>query len=145
VRGRLSLRTGRLLRRALHRRCEAIDNRQSGPDASCPAIVFTPQPVTPSILLLLDRSGSMAGTDIAPTRYQAMRSALTDAGGVVTQLQSKAYFGSQLYGCDGSIPKNVNVPRALDNAFAINMSILSQPPAGNTPTPTAARTTTREK
>ena len=108
-------------------------------DAACPAVVFTPMPTTPSIALILDGSGSMDNTDISPTRYRAMTTALTGAGGVVTSLETKAYFGSHVYYCDpnNNTPSLLSVPRALNNAAAINSSITGFTPGGNTPTPTA--------
>jgi hypothetical protein len=110
----------------------------NGPDASCPAINFTPMPVTPSILLVLDQSGSMSGTDINPTRYLGMRNALVDPTmGVVSQLESKAYFGSKLYTCAGNNNAFTDVPRALNNAAAIRASIDGKAPADSTPTAAA--------
>ncbi len=112
----------------------------NGPDASCPAINFTPMPTTPSIGLVLDQSGSMAGTDISPTRFTAMTSALVNpTTGVVSQLETKAYFGSELYTCAGNQPAFISVPRALNNAAAIRASITNPAngPAGSTPTPEA--------
>ncbi len=107
-------------------------------DAACPAVVFTPMPTTPSIALILDGSGSMDNTDISPTRYRAMTTALTGAGGVVTDLETKAYFGSHVYYCNNNDdPTLLSVPRALNNAAAINTSITGFTPGGNTPTPTA--------
>lgn len=110
----------------------------NGPDASCPAITFTPMPVTPSIQLVLDQSGSMSGTDIAPTRYKGMRNALVDpTTGVVSTLESKAYFGSKLYTCNGNNDAFTDVPRALNNAAAIRTSIDGKAPGSNTPTASA--------
>ncbi len=109
----------------------------SGPDASCPAVNFTPMPTTPSIGLVLDRSGSMAGTDVSPNRFQAMRDALVGTQGVVTQLETKAYFGSSLYTCAGTTVDLKNVPRALMNANAIRTSIDGSGGPGDA-TPTAA-------
>ncbi|MDX2090962.1 MAG: vWA domain-containing protein [Kofleriaceae bacterium] len=112
----------------------------NGPDASCPAVVFTPMPKTPSIMLVLDRSGSMDGSDIAPNRYDAMVEALVGTSGVVTQLQNKAYFGSALYGCSepsGGVFQFDVIPRALNNAGAIRNVIEPFDPFGNTPTPEA--------
>lgn len=108
---------------------------EPGIDASCPAINFTPMPTTPSIGLVLDRSGSM-DTDIQNgiTRYEAMRDALVGTTGVVTQLESKAYFGSQLYTCNGTNLDTIVVPRALNNAAAIRTSIDGTGPGNNTPT-----------
>ncbi len=109
----------------------------NGPDASCPAITFTPMPVTPSIQLVLDQSGSMAGTDINPTRYQAMRTALVDpATGVVSGLEAKAYFGAKLYTCNNGNNANqfTDVPRAINNAAAIRTTMNGLAPANSTPT-----------
>jgi hypothetical protein len=108
----------------------------NGPDASCPAINFTPMPSTPSIGLVLDQSGSMS-TNLGGglTRYQAMAKALIDpTTGVVSQLESKAYFGSELYTCNGTTPQFTVVPRALMNAAAIRTSINANSPASSTPT-----------
>lgn len=106
---------------------------ENGPDANCPAVNFTPMPVTPSIGLVLDQSGSMF-----PTRYPQMRDALVGPTGVVTQLESKAYFGSELYTCGGAGGTGpldlTTVNRALNNAAAIRASIDSKMDGGNTPT-----------
>jgi hypothetical protein len=80
-------------------------------------------PTTPSIGLVLDQSGSMEGTDVAPTRYQAMVTALTGPSGVVTALQAKAYFGHNQYTCSNNTNQSTlslkTTPRALNNAGAI--------------------------
>ena len=110
----------------------------NGPDASCPSVTFTPMPVTPSIQLVLDQSGSMSGTDIAPNRYAAMREALVNnTTGVVSTLEAKAYFGSKLYTCNGNANAFTDVPRALNNATAIRTSIDGKAPGANTPTAAA--------
>ena len=111
----------------------------NGPDASCPAVNFTPMPTTPSISLVLDRSGSMdTAIGGGQTRYQAMQSALVGIpSGVVTQLETKAYFGSLLYGCTGNAFDPLATPRALTNAAAIRTAIGNTTPNGGTPTPEA--------
>lgn len=110
----------------------------NGPDASCPAITFTPMPVTPSIQLVLDQSGSMSDPDISPTRYDAMRNALVaPTTGVVSALEAKAYFGSKLYTCNNNNDAFTDVPRALNNAAAIRTSIDNKRPGSNTPTASA--------
>lgn len=117
----------------------------SAPDASCPAVSFTPMPTTPSIQLVLDRSGSMTDPDIAPTRYQAMQAALVGVpNGVVTTLETKAYFGSILYGCNGTTYSPLSTPRALMNASAIRTAIANTTPNGGTPTPQALQTALAE-
>lgn len=104
-----------------------------GPDANCPAINFTPMPVTPSIGLVLDQSGSMFPP--TSTRYAQMREALVGTTGVVTELESKAYFGAVLYTCDNNDNLDTTAtPRALNNAAALRASIDSKTSGGNTPT-----------
>ncbi|MBA3398216.1 MAG: VWA domain-containing protein [Deltaproteobacteria bacterium] len=106
-----------------------------GPDASCPAVMFTATSITPSIQLLIDRSGSMNEAIGATTRYSAVRSALVDqTNGVVSKLQGKAYFGASLYSTDTPCPTLYSVPRTLNNRDSIATLINSQSPGGNTPT-----------
>lgn len=108
----------------------------AGPDASCPAVHFVATQVTPSIHLLIDRSGSMdtnlPGTNT--TRYQAMHDALVGTNGVVSQLQSKVYFGASLFSADQPCPRLYSQARAMSNASSIKTLIESQGPGGNTPT-----------
>ncbi|HEY1813958.1 MAG TPA: vWA domain-containing protein [Kofleriaceae bacterium] len=117
-------------------------NDQTGPDAACPAVHYTPTRVTPSIELVLDRSGSMSMSDIAPNRYEALHEGLTgtvnNMPGAVTAQQANVYFGVALFASDEApclTMTNYMVPRALNNATAINTLIVNNPPnGGNTPT-----------
>ncbi len=115
-----------------------------GPDASCPAVHFTATQTIPSIQLLIDRSGSMA-TDLAgssTSRYQAIHDALVGTTGVVSTLQTKAYFGAALFSSDDPCPTLYNSnPRAMNNLTSIKSLIESQSPNGNTPTPPAINLT----
>jgi hypothetical protein len=125
----------------------------SAPDASCPAINFTPMPTTPSIGLVLDQSGSMYqervnGQQTNPTncndpqcKYRLMREALVGTTGVVTQLESKAYFGANLYTCANGANAIQDIPRALNNAAGIRTAIDAKigTPGGATPTDAAIR------
>jgi hypothetical protein len=112
----------------------------SGADANCPDVHFMAMKTTPSIELLLDRSGSMAMNDISPTRYKALHTALTGAMGAITQTQADVYFGAALFtGDEDPCPPNANldgysVPRSLNNATAIDTLISSNNPTGSTPT-----------
>ena len=117
-------------------RCESDGNTgPTGPDASCPAVNFTAKAVTPSIQLLIDRSGSMADSIGNTSRYNAIRSALVDStNGVITKLQSKAFFGASLYSTDSPCPKLYSVGRAINNRDNIANLINNQSPNGNTPT-----------
>lgn len=132
-----------------------------GPDAACPDVIFTPTPQTPSIGLVLDQSGSMLfgliDDDVTMIdkatcatnprcRFTAMRAALTGPTGVVTQLQSKAYFGHNQYTCDKefqptgdtSVLQLFTTGRALDNAAAIDAQLALTSPANSWNTPTFA-------
>jgi hypothetical protein len=111
------------------------DPGMSGPDANCPAINFTPMPKTPSIELVLDQSGSMFPNQ--SNRYAQMTQALVGTNGVVNNLETKAYFGSLLYTCNGNNNDFTPVPRALNNALAIKTSITSKTSGSNTPTAAA--------
>ncbi|MDB4963300.1 MAG: hypothetical protein JWP01_3299 [Myxococcales bacterium] len=115
----------------------------SAPDASCPAINFTPMPTTPSIGLVLDQSGSMFDNNLGTVnRYEAMQTALVGPQGVVTQLQAKAYFGHNQYTCSNGNNNSTlslkTTPRALNNAGAISTQLASALGSGidsfNTPT-----------
>ena len=99
----------------------------NGPDASCPAVTFSPMLTTPSIELLIDRSGSMAEAIGGTSRYNAVRTALTDPTiGVVTRLQTKAYFGASLYSTDAPCPRLTvdSQGRSLNNRAAIAPLVL---------------------
>lgn len=112
----------------------------SGADASCPAVHFTPMKTTPSIELLLDRSGSMSTNDIQPDRYDALHTALTGMNGAIKATQADVYFGAALFsGAENPCPPNANldgfsVPRALNNNNAIDALISANGPNGGTPT-----------
>ena len=111
------------------------DPGPGGPDASCPAVNFTATAVVPSIQLLIDRSGSMDEAIGNKSRYNAVRDALVDpANGVVTNLESRAYFGASLYSTDAPCPKLYSVGRSMNNRAGIANLIGSQSPSGNTPT-----------
>ena len=113
----------------------------SGADSNCPAVHFSPMKTTPSVELLLDRSGSMSTTDISPDRYDALHTALTaPSTGAITKTQADVYFGAALFSGDETpCPPNASldgfsVPRALNNRDAIETLIAANGPGGNTPT-----------
>ncbi len=111
-----------------------------GPDTNCPNVHLTASHTTPSVELLIDRSGSMGMNDILPTRYDALHTALTGTNGAVTQTQGSVYFGAALFSGDeitcppGSNLDGYSVPRALNNASAIDTLISNNSPGGDTPT-----------
>lgn len=112
------------------------------PDMDCPAVHFTATKTTPSIQILIDRSGSMAHNFAdktaqagEPVKYTTVKDALVGATGVITQLEQQVYFGASLYSDDAPCPKLSTVTRAKGTRNAINTLIGGQNPGGNTPTP----------
>lgn len=124
-------------------------------DANCPSLQFTVTRVTPSVEILLDRSGSMQkdfpgndrvdakGNPIDPSqppaeRFYTEQQALVGPNGIVTQLQDSVYFGAAMY--PGPMCPNGSIystPRAISNAQAIATMIAANRPDGNTPTAAA--------
>jgi von Willebrand factor type A domain len=111
----------------------------SGSDA-CPRVAFTAKAVTPSILLVIDRSGSMRENFGNPPaeKWSSVRTSLVDnANGVVSQLETKAYFGAMIYDTTNQeCPRLTSVSRSLTNAAAIRTA-LGTPPTADASTPTA--------
>lgn len=115
-------------------------------DSSCPAVHFAAMPTTPSVQLLIDRSGSMLHNfadqtrqNGQPEKYQTVQDALVGTTGVVTTLQAKVYFGATLFSADPQAvcPTLKTVGRTLNNKTAIETLISSNRPnpMANTPTP----------
>ena len=95
---------------------------------------------TPTVVLLIDQSGSMTANFGNTSRWEAVRDALTDpVDGVVAQLASQVRFGLTLYtsfdGFDGgTCPVLTEVPPALDNYQAIADTFAMNQPEEDTPT-----------
>lgn len=106
----------------------------NGPDANCPGVHFTATPTTPSIVLVIDKSGSMNDSSGPTTKYLAVQAALTGTNGVVTQLQNAAYFGAKFFPDSNTCTMTHDVARALNNQAAIDAEFNALSPGGNTPT-----------
>jgi len=97
-------------------------------------------PIIPSVILLIDQSGSMSDPFGNTTRWQAMRDALVDPGqGVVARLSTKVVFGMTLYtshsgDAGGTCPILQRSPLALDNYADIYTLLWSNEPDHDTPT-----------
>lgn len=106
-------------------------------DASCPSVTVTPMPRTPTVQLLVDRSGSMDAAFGSTDRWTAVRQALTGPSGVVTTLQDRVIFGASTYSHrigQGTCPTVQSTPtRMLNNAAAIS-SLMSNGLLVDTPT-----------
>jgi uncharacterized protein YegL len=122
---------------------DGSNDQQMGPDAACPAVHYTPTRITPSIELVLDRSGSMSSTDISPTRYEALHEALTGSmTAAVTATQSNVYFGLALFAADQTpclnltgytVPNDGNTPTASAITQVTADFAANPPPAGSPP------------
>jgi hypothetical protein len=118
---------------------DADDNPTPGSDAACPAVNAVLTPVTPTVLLLLDQSGSMTANFGGKSRYNAMKDALVGADGVVKQLDGEVIFGASLYTSHngtqgGTCPILDTVTPAIDNFAGINTLLTDNAPDGDTPT-----------
>lgn len=122
-------------------KCVPADQLPPTGNDNCPRVSFTAKPTTPSILLLLDRSGSMLSTFGGgdDTRWDVVRQALVaPTTGVVSQLEGKAYFGSMIFQNINinTCPQLITSTRALGNAATIRAA-LADPPRSDSGTPTA--------
>ena len=111
----------------------------SGQGGSCGEVEVTFEPQTPTVVLLIDQSGSMTSDFNGQPRWDVVYDALMDPqDGVVMSLQDTVRFGLALYTYDGSgqtCPEIVDVmPPALNAHGAIDAVYSQQGPSGNTPT-----------
>lgn len=119
-------------------KCLPEDQVPNPGGGDCPRVAFTAKPTTPSILLLIDRSGSMGNNfPGGGTRWSTVRNALVNTtDGIVTRLESKAYFGSMIFESpsENNCPRLVTRPRALNNAASIRQDLAEGPDNSGTPT-----------
>lgn len=110
-----------------------------GLGTGCADVMATIQPVIPTIVLLVDQSGSMGYDFGGISRWQAVSDAMFDASGVVTQLQSEVRFGMALYTSNngmfgGTCPMLTEVAPAFDNRDAMSAQFTTPLADGDTPT-----------
>ena len=140
-----------------------------GPDQVCASALVTTNKNMPSIVFVIDGSGSMCANFGGSTRWQALRTALVDpTKGLIYRLQSSVSFGTTLYdgtidlglaltsgvmvtagACElqyatmkamGDCPALVEVmPPKLSNAMAIDMAYPRTELGGSTPTDKAMK------
>lgn len=105
-------------------------------DVECPSVVVSPVARTPTVQLVIDRSGSMLDGFGGTNRWAAVRTALTGPSGVVTQLEDRVLFGATTYSSNrsGACPDLEATPtRAFGNRAAID-TLLTHAPLTDTPT-----------
>lgn len=112
----------------------------SGSTMDCPSAQVQFEPVIPTVVLLIDQSGSMTSGFDGTNRWDAVRDALIDpATGVITNLQSTVRFALALYTSNGGdaggeCPLITEVDATLDNLAAITSVYVDEDPSGDTPT-----------
>jgi hypothetical protein len=104
---------------------------QGGSGEPCAEIELELGDVTPTVVLLIDQSGSMELADIepgGPTRWDALKMALTGAGSVIESLEGKVRFGFAFYSNDAQLnePPEPGVCPILDKG---GMDETLMPPA----------------
>jgi hypothetical protein len=110
---------------------------------ACAEGIANTSPVTPTVWLVLDGSGSMNEDFSGETRWEALRAALMDDGGIVSTLEQNVRFGMVLYSGaesedDEPPPAQcvdlVVVDPALNNFATIDAQLPAEEPGGWTPT-----------
>lgn len=105
---------------------------------ACGSVRFQASPVTPSIQLVIDRSSSMnfAFGETGPSRWTALKAALTGDAGVVTRLEPRAFFGVTIYPAPGETcaPFDQTASRTQNAASGIRELLRARGPSGETPT-----------
>ncbi len=110
-----------------------------GPE-TCADVVVKFEKQVPTVMLLIDQSGSMTAAFGNGNRWDVLYQTLMDANtGIVKTLQNDVRFGLALYTSDGGnvggvCPMLAKVPLSLANFAAIDAVYKPQTPKGDTPT-----------
>lgn len=110
-----------------------------GQGGSCGSVEVSFAPQTPTVVLLIDQSGSMTDNfNNQGSRWNVVYDALMDPmNGVVKQLEGQVRFGLALYtyASGPTCPQLVEVtPPALNNHATIDTTYSPETPSANTPT-----------
>ncbi|MEM9190354.1 MAG: vWA domain-containing protein [Myxococcota bacterium] len=124
-----------------------IDRPEGGGDGQndglCANVMLDANPVTPTVILIVDQSGSMTAGFGGSNRWNALRDSLLDEpNGLIPSLQDQVRFGLALYSAragdndqvQGECPLITDVPFALDNFAPINAVYGPADPIDETPT-----------
>jgi hypothetical protein len=119
------------------------DDSGSSTTMGCPSTAVEFEPLLPTVVLLVDQSGSMTSSFAGVPRWNAVRDALTDpVTGVVANLEDDVRFGLSLYtshngfGNSGTneCPILTEVAPAVGNYTAIDDTFDGASPDSETPT-----------
>lgn len=109
-------------------------------DDECGEVMVTLEPEIPTLVLLVDQSGSMTSDFGDQDRWDSVYQTLMDPDdGVVAKLESQVRFGLTLYTSEdgndgGECPRLTSVAAALDNRAAIDAAYAPANPVDETPT-----------
>ncbi|MCB9597219.1 MAG: VWA domain-containing protein [Sandaracinaceae bacterium] len=128
-----------------HGVCDAFHRDGGGMvDASfiCADVRVQANRVTPTVILIVDQSGSMTSDFGRSNRWDALRdSLLARPDGFIAALESQVRFGLALYSAEfdmgepvGMCPRVEFIPPAIDNYAAIDAVYGSADPLNETPT-----------
>lgn len=112
-------------------------NGGGGDGGNCPSVQIVFEPTTPTVLLMVDQSGSMTESFGGGNRWDVLYETLMDSNdGIVAQLEDQVRFGFSLYTGDGDdqCPQLDEVSIALGNFDEIRDVYEAAGPAGETPT-----------
>lgn len=113
---------------------------EAGETESCSVFDVVLIPQTPTVVLLVDQSGSMTAAFGDSDRWNTVYDVLVGAGGVVPQYQAGIRFGISLYtSIDGNTTGNdcpilTEVAPDVDNLGPIQTLLDANGPSGETPT-----------
>ena len=116
------------------------DDAGSGTDAGCADLQVTVDQPPPTLVLLIDQSGSMTSNFGGQDRWDAVEETLFDPGnGVVGQLEDRVRFGMALYTSQGGFgggtcPQLVEAAPAIGNRDTLASIYAQNQPKGDTPT-----------
>ncbi len=106
----------------------------------CPSAEVQFEPIVPTVILLIDQSGSMTADFNGEDRWDVVRDALIDpATGVVANLENDVRFGLALFTSNGGdaggeCPVLAEEPPTVGNLMSISETFLTESPTGDTPT-----------
>ncbi len=109
-------------------------------DGGCAEVQVVVEPIIPTLVLLVDQSGSMTADFSGQPRWDAIYQTLMDPDtGVVASLESSVRFGLTLYTSEGGFaggecPQLTIVAPDLDNHAAIDQAFGPADPVDDTPT-----------